>query len=85
MGRPPIAPGERMVTLELYLTDQEKADLFTVAQELGHRSASDFVREAVNEAVADYRERRVFQRRTAQIAVRVERRRGDRRAPETST
>jgi uncharacterized protein (DUF1778 family) len=41
------------------ISASERHDLLAVANELG-QDASEFVREAVNEAVADFRERKLF-------------------------
>jgi hypothetical protein len=80
MARPSLLSGALRVRFELRLTDAEKADLFAVAKELGHPSACDFAREAINEAVSDFRERRMFERRQVNRPVAVERRKTDRRA-----
>lgn len=47
--------------MRVRVTSAELADLRQVAKENGV-SASEFIREAVNEAVSDYRERTVFRR-----------------------
>jgi uncharacterized protein (DUF1778 family) len=50
------AASERLV---IRVTKSQKQDLRTVAEE-NETDLTSFVRDAVNEAVADYRERRVF-------------------------
>ena len=79
MARPRRVPHAAVVTFEFPLTEAEKADLFAVARELGHPSAADFAREAINTAVADFRERRMFERRRHLQPVAVERRQSERR------
>jgi hypothetical protein len=58
-GRKPRVPGQPVTRFNFELTEQEHADLLETARELGTHP-SDFLREAVNEAVADFRERKLF-------------------------
>lgn len=61
-GKPRRSDGLSAERVVVYITEREKADIQAVARENGH-CVSTLVREAVNEFVADYREKRVFERR----------------------
>lgn len=58
-GRPPRAGVRSTKRVAIRLTCEERIKLDQVAQESGQKLA-DVVRDAVNEFVADYSERRVF-------------------------
>jgi len=58
-GRPPRAGVRATRRVEFLLTCEERIKLDQVANESGQKLA-EVVREAVNEFVADYSERRVF-------------------------
>jgi hypothetical protein len=75
------AAGElmRSCRLCLRLTDREARDLATAAAELG-LTVTAFVREAVDEAVGDFSEQRMFDRREAVQPVSSERRTTRRRS-----
>lgn len=61
MGRPPIGDAAATTLIRVRVTKDEAERLTQVARENGtNRSA--FIRDAVDEAVADYSERRVFRR-----------------------
>ena len=60
-GRPARAGQRATRRVEFVVTDQERSDLELVAKEMGHHVAR-VIRDAVNEFVADYRERPVFTR-----------------------
>ena len=61
-GRPRRVPAARSEKrIEILLTEAELLDLWEVAKE-NDRSVSGVLRDAVNEYVADYRERSVFPR-----------------------
>jgi uncharacterized protein (DUF1778 family) len=78
MARPTRADQRSTRRLELRLTSDEHEELSDAAAEL-EQDRSAFVREAIAEALSDFRERRIFQRRQSQQPVEDERRRGDRR------
>jgi len=60
-GRRPRVPGHAScVRLSVRLTPDERRDLESVARD-NQTSLTDVLREAVNEYVADYRDRAVFQ------------------------
>ncbi|HAM40678.1 MAG TPA: hypothetical protein DCP69_04915 [Candidatus Omnitrophica bacterium] len=60
LGRPPIVPGTPATSvIQIRVTPEIAADLERVAAD-NQTSRSDVIREAVNEYVADYRERIVF-------------------------
>lgn len=59
VGRPPRQPTLSVASYTLRMTADERADLERAARENG-QGLSDFVRDAINEYVADYRERAVF-------------------------
>jgi 3-methyladenine DNA glycosylase AlkD len=64
-GRPTLA-GERATRLiRIRMTEQEARDLADIAK-LNLKSRAAFMRDAINEAVADCRDRRVFQRQRPQ-------------------
>jgi hypothetical protein len=84
MGRPTRRESVSRRRASLRLSDDEHAELTEAARELD-TNPSEFIREALAEALSDFRERRVFERRQAQVAVDVDRRRGsDRRRPDSS-
>jgi hypothetical protein len=59
-GRKPRVPGAcSSMRLSIRLTPEERRDLEAVARE-NHTNLADVLREAVNEYVADYRERPLF-------------------------
>jgi hypothetical protein len=60
-GRKPRVPGAcSSMRLSIRLTPEERRDLEAVARE-NHTNLADVLREAVNEYVADYRERPLFE------------------------
>lgn len=60
-GGRPATYGKRMTRrLVIRTTDDQIEDLKSVAADEGHRDVSVIVREAVDEYVSDYRERKVF-------------------------
>jgi predicted DNA-binding protein len=59
MARKPRSEAASMDVLVIRVTSEERRDLDQVARENGQTRA-DVIREAVNEYVADYRERGVF-------------------------
>lgn len=59
-GRPTRSTTPSTKRVEFTVTATELADLKQVAADLNHGSIAGVVRQAVNEFVADYRERRVF-------------------------
>jgi len=59
--RPRISGQNSSAKLWFYLTDDEKAQLRSMSDESGLAMAA-IVREAINEFVSDYAERRVFDR-----------------------
>lgn len=59
-GRPRRCTDTSARNLTIRMTGQERADMETVARDSA-MSLSEVVREAVNEFVADYRERAVFE------------------------
>jgi hypothetical protein len=82
-GRPPRLPGETLVGFHFLLSVSERSDLKDVANELD-MTAAEVLREAVNEFVADFRERRLFaDRRSQTIPVQIERRISERRHSHT--
>lgn len=58
-GRRPRADVRSTERVGTFLTESEREDLLEVARENG-QSVAAVLREAVNEYVADYRERRIF-------------------------
>lgn len=61
-GRPPIADVPSTARIELRMTPAQRLELRRVASD--HRTGmAGILREAVNEFVADYGERRLFNRR----------------------
>jgi hypothetical protein len=62
-GRPTRAGVRANRRLQFRMTDQERQALKQVASELGQDVAA-VMRDAVNEYVADYSERRIFRSRT---------------------
>ena len=78
MARPPRAGQRSTRRVEFRLTPDEDDELAEAAAEL-EQDRSQFVREAIAEALSDFRERRVFQRRQSQQPIEHERRREDRR------
>lgn len=58
-GRPPRQNEPSTAKVGVRLTSSERAELQRVARE-NRQSVASVVRDAVNEYVADYRERRVF-------------------------
>jgi len=72
-GRRSVTRRARSCRLCLRLTDHEARDLAALAAELG-LTVTAFVREAIDEAVGDFRERRVLDRRQAVQPVSIERR-----------
>jgi len=83
-GRPAVYGTPQLRRFYVRMTDDLRADLETVAEELG-LTLTDVMRDAVDEFVADYRERKLFverrvsYRRRVQADVAVERRRDERR------
>ena len=61
-GRPPIYDTPATVRLSLAVTPAQRLDLKRVATQSG-TGMSDVLREAMNEFVSDYGERRVFCRK----------------------
>ena len=59
IGRPPRAGVRATRRVEFVVTDRERAELDVVSMECGQDVAT-LIRDAVNEYVADYRERKVF-------------------------
>jgi uncharacterized protein (DUF1778 family) len=80
MPRPPRTGAPAAKRLHVRLTDEELAALREAAGECGE-STSQFVRLAVGDAIEQFKEeRRVFERRRADVPVAVDRRTGkDRR------
>lgn len=62
-GRRPMAETRASNSLRYRVTDKQKEDLQEIARAEGRPMAAVF-RDAVDEYVADYRERRVFQSNT---------------------
>jgi hypothetical protein len=60
-GRPPIGEGPATARVQLRVTPAQRLELRRVASE-NRTGVSGILREAVNEYVADYRERRAFVR-----------------------
>jgi hypothetical protein len=60
-GRPPIADVPATARVELRVTPAQRLELRRVASE-NQTGIAGLLREAVNEFVADYHERRVFDR-----------------------
>jgi hypothetical protein len=60
-GRPPIADVPSTARIELRVTPAQRIELRRVASE-NQTGVAGMLREAVNEYVADYHERRVFNR-----------------------
>lgn len=61
-GRPPLADVPSSARVELRVTPAQRLELRRVASE-NRTGMSGILREAINEFVADYRERRTFVRR----------------------
>lgn len=67
----PTTSTRRKRRLWIRLSDQERADLVTVAAENG-KTLTEMIREAVTTYVADYREEKIaFQRRGCRTRVRL--------------
>ena len=70
-GRKPRVPGAcSSMRLSIRLTPEERRDLEAVARE-NHTNLADVLREAVNEYVADYRERPLFEPVSASISASI--------------
>jgi hypothetical protein len=59
-GRPRRAEDVATADVRIRLTPAERTDLEEVARANGHADLASFIRDAVNTAVAEYRERGVF-------------------------
>lgn len=60
-GRPARVEGQAATArVWVFVTPDERADLVRVARENGYGDIAPFVRDVVNAAVAEYRERPVF-------------------------
>lgn len=63
-GRPARVEGQAATArVWVYLTPEERADLGTVARDNGYGDLGAFLRDVINAAVADYRDRPVFRGR----------------------
>lgn len=60
-GRRPIADEAASANIHLRVTPAQRLDLRRVAED-NHTHLAGVLREAINEYVADYRDRRVFRR-----------------------
>jgi predicted DNA-binding protein len=62
-GRPPIADRAATKVIYVRVTETTARDLVDIAR-LNQKTRAEFIREAIEEAVADCTERRVFAART---------------------
>jgi hypothetical protein len=77
-GRKPRSDRPSRRRLQIRMTEEEWVALHAIAT-LNLSDLSEFARDAINEAVEDCGERRVFQRRRAAVPVDADRRKIERR------
>jgi len=82
-GRPPLPLGEALTEFLYVRVSTRELVAFDEACDALDLDRSAATREAINEFVSDFQERRIFERRRKNEPVAVDRRRGDRRRAST--